>query len=388
MAAVVTADPYAAVQAHMPSFSSPPLVIAFGKAAVRMAQAAGDTLGGLDDPIIVTNPENAKDVTGAAVYAAAHPVPDAVGLQASRHVAQALRNAAPGRPILCLISGGGSSLLPAPTPPLTLHDTAQVNAALLASGADIRTMNLARQQLSDFKGGGLLTYAKGPVTSLILSDVIGDDISAIASGPTAPPLGTRADAKRIVMDLGLWDDMPQTVQTHLGSPQSKASGVAANNILIGSNAISLRAMARAMPDATCHSAPLEGNVTEAAAWVAGLPKGAHVFGGETTVVVTGTGKGGRNQDMALRVALLAEEQGWQGPWLYLQAGSDGRDGPTDAAGGMVDEDTLQKIRKAGIDPAAALANNDAYTALKAADALLVTGGTGTNVADFGVLIRG
>jgi len=387
-AAVNAADPYAAVQTHLPDFDTPPLVIAFGKAAVRMAAAAGDALGGLQDAVVVTNPENAQAVVGARVFAASHPVPDAVGLEASRQVAASLGRAAKGRPVLCLISGGGSALLPAPTPPITLQDKADVNAALLASGADIVTMNLVRQQLSDFKGGGLLRYAKGPVTSLILSDVIGDDIRAIASGPTAPPLGTRRDARDVLVRLGLWNTVPEAVRAHLQAPAPpQANSPAVDNIMIGSNAISLNAMAQALPDAVHHQTPLTGDVADAARWVAGLPKGAHVFGGETTVTLTGTGKGGRNQDMALRVALLAHKQGWDGPWLYLQAGSDGRDGPTDAAGGVVTETTLAQIRSKGVDPNAALQNNDAYTALNAGDALPSTRGPATNASVFGLLIR-
>ena len=130
-----------------------------------------------------------------------------------------------------------------------------------------------------------------------------------------------------------------------------------------------------------------GDVTDAALAVAKLALGTHLLGGETTVQLTGTGRGGRNQDLALRVALLAEAEGWTAPWTYLQAGTDGRDGPTDAAGGIVNDQTLDRIRAAGINPQEMLDNNDAYPALKAADALVMTGGTGTNVADLGVLIR-
>ncbi|MEM6307592.1 MAG: MOFRL family protein, partial [Pseudomonadota bacterium] len=195
-------------------------------------------------------------------------------------------------------------------------------------------------------------------------------------------------ALETLQDLGVWADIPANVQAYLQQAPRSVPAPNAKNILIGSNPISVSAMAKALPHATHHQTALEGNVTKAAPWIAGLPPGAHVFGGETTVTLTGTGKGGRNQDLALRVALLAEEQGWDGDWLYLQGGTDGRDGPTDAAGGVVHQGTLAAIRAACIDPAAALANNDAYTALKAADALLMTGGTGTNVADLGVLIRG
>ncbi|MEO0357643.1 MAG: DUF4147 domain-containing protein [Pseudomonadota bacterium] len=386
-AAVAAADPGSAVKRHMPTFDTAPLVISVGKAAVKMAVAARECLGALDGAIVVTNPENATEVAGATVFAAAHPVPDDVGVQAGQAVVAALAAAAPGRPVLCLISGGGSALLPAPTAPVTLADKASLNGLLLASGADIVTMNMIRQQVSNLKGGGILRHAQGPVTALILSDVIGDDLRAIASGPTVGPLGTRADAMAALRDMGVWADVPQSVADVLQNHPTQPVGPAAKNVLVGSNAISVAAMAQALAQATHHQTALEGNVADAVHWVADLAPGTHVFGGETTVTLTGTGTGGRNQDLALRVALAAERSGWSGPWLYLQAGTDGRDGPTDAAGGCVTQDTLSAIRQAGIDPQAALDNNDAYPALKAGGALLMTGGTGTNVADVGVLIR-
>ncbi len=386
-AGVAAADPGAAVTRHMPDFDRAPLVIAVGKAAVAMAQAASKMLGGLQGAVVVTNPENAQPVPGAMVFASAHPVPDAEGIKAGKAVMGALQNAGDGQPVLCLISGGGSALLPAPASGISLADKAALNEALLASGADIVTMNMVRQQVSELKGGGLLRHAKGRVTALILSDVIGDDLRAIASGPTVAPLGTRATARQALQDLGAWDGLPASVQEHLSNDAPAKDVPDTRNILVGSNGQSVAAMAAALPDATHHETALEGNVVDAAPWVAALGTGTHVFGGETTVTLTGTGKGGRNQDLGLRVALLAEAQGWTGPWLYLQAGTDGRDGPTDAAGAVVTEHTLAAMRQAGADPAALLANNDAYAALKAGDALLMTGGTGTNVADLGVLIR-
>ncbi|MGB1235983.1 MAG: glycerate kinase type-2 family protein [Planktomarina sp.] len=387
-AGVAAADPYDAVLQNMPNFERPPLVLAIGKAAIGMATAARDALGGLTDAIIVTNPENAGDLEGATIFAAAHPVPDHVGISAGQAVIAALNAAPLDQPVLCLISGGGSALLPAPKAPMTLADKATVNDLLLASGANIVTMNMIRQQLSDLKGGGLLRHAgPRPMTALILSDVVSDDLRAIASGPTVGPIGTCAQAVAELQSLNLWDGLPASAQQVLMQDTPKPELPDATNILIGSNDISVSAIVASLPIATHHTTPLEGNVTDAAAWVAALPKGTHVFGGETTVTLTGTGRGGRNQDLALRLALLAEQQGWDGPWLYLQGGTDGRDGPTDAAGGVVDQHTLKAIRAAGVDPQAALDNNDSYTALKAGDVLLITGGTGTNVADIGVLIR-
>ncbi len=387
-AGVSAADPYKAVVRFLPDFDQQPLVLSIGKAAVAMARGASDVLGGLHNAIVVTNPENAENVPGATVFAASHPVPDEIGISAGRAVISAIQSSSKSRPILCLISGGGSALLPAPAGDLGLSDKARVNELLLASGADIVTMNMIRQQLSDLKGGGILRYAEGRrVTSLVLSDVIGDDLRAIASGPTVAPIGTPETAKSALHDLGVWTELPTAVQNHLRMAKRTITDNEATNILIGSNSISLQAMADMMPNAEHHKTPLEGNVIDAAQWVAAQSSGRHVFGGETTVTLKGSGRGGRNQDLALRLALLAEANDWQGPWLYLQAGTDGRDGPTDAAGGVVTERTLSNIRAKGLDPQALLDNNDAYPALEAADALLLTGGTGTNVADLGVLIR-
>lgn len=387
-AAVQAADPFAATQAHLPKFARPPLVIAVGKAATHMADAAYAGLGEMSGCIIVTNPENAADRPWATTFAASHPVPDQIGLAAGQAVIDAIEAAAPDCPILCLISGGGSALLPAPVAGVTLAEKAALNAALLASGADIVTMNMIRQQVSRLKGGGLARIAGArPMTALILSDVIGDDLRAIASGPTAAPIGTASDAKAALQELKIWDQLPNSIQAHLGAERDLGEVPKVENILIGSNGISQRAAADAIETANMVNPALEGDVKDAALRVASLGAGVHVLGGETTVILTGTGKGGRNQDLALRVALLAEVQNWSAPWLYLQAGTDGRDGPTDAAGGVVDENTLLKIRAAGLDPQVMLNNNDAYHALKAGDALLITGGTGTNVADIGILIR-
>ena len=161
---------------------------------------------------------------------------------------------------------------------------------------------------------------------------------------------------------------------------------AAENRLIGSNAKSLAAMAASAPEANRHDAPLIGDVAAAAGRVLGCAPGLHLFGGETTVSLTGSGRGGRNQELALRVALGAAEAGWN-DWVFLSGGTDGRDGPTDAAGGLVDAASLDRMMRAGINPRQELANNNSYVALKASDDLLMTGATGTNVADLQVLIR-
>ncbi|MDG1744164.1 MAG: DUF4147 domain-containing protein [Planktomarina sp.] len=394
-AGVAAADPAEAVRRSLPEFDRPPTVIAVGKAAVSMARMARSLLGPVPALVVVTNPENAAraqelpPMPEERIFAAAHPIPDQIGLQAAQAVKAALIAASQaGRPVLCLISGGGSALLPAPVAGVSLQDKIAVNAQLLASGADIEVMNLIRQQLSELKGGGMLRYAApSPVTALILSDVIGDDLRAVASGPTVAPIGRKAQARDILQRLTLWHRLPETVRRVLQSADVPQDLPEARNLLIGSNGQSLAAMGAAYPTATLHPQPLIGDVTEAVRRIADMGRGAHVFGGETTVKLTGTGRGGRNQDLALRLALLAEAEGWKAPWLYLQAGTDGRDGPTDAAGGVVCETTLSEIRAAGLDPAGLLGNNDAYRALAAAGGLHITGATGTNVADLGILIR-
>ena len=289
--------------------------------------------------------------------------------------------------VLALISGGGSALAVAPTPGVTLQDKAALNEVLLASGLDIVAMNLIRQQVSRLKGGGLAAAAQpAPVTALILSDVIGDDLSAVASGPTTPPVGTAAEARQRAQSAGIWDALPPSVQAALSS-NAKAPGASATNILVGSNSQSVAAAAKALGDLRILPEPLTGDVTAAApALLNAARNGSFVTGGETTVRLTGSGMGGRNQDLALRFALGAEAQELRGDWVFLSGGTDGRDGPTDAAGAIVTPQTLAMIRAKGLDPAAHLENNDAYPALDAANALIKRPPSGTNVADIQIFL--
>jgi hydroxypyruvate reductase len=359
-------------------------MIAVGKAAVQMARAALDAFPGVPTRV-VTNYENAFDLPGAIVMAAGHPVPDENGAIAARAVLADL--AAVQGPVLALISGGGSALLPAPVEGVSLADKATLNAILLGAGLDITQMNLVRQQVSRIKGGGLLAAAAPhPLTALILSDVVGDNLSTIASGPTAAPLGTPAQAVAVLQKAGVWDDVPASVRDHLAKGTSAPDLPKHRNILVGSNALSVAAMAALRPDAKVLD-PVEGDVADAARVICdAAEQGVTIWGGETTVQLKGTGRGGRNQELAVRIALEAKVRGWT-DWCCLQGGSDGRDGPTDAAGGLVDQGTLGRIAAAGVDLDALLANNDSYAALELAGDLLITEATGTNVADLGVLIR-
>ncbi|MFC3571633.1 glycerate kinase type-2 family protein [Paracoccus simplex] len=401
-AAVRAADPALAVRRHFqshppaaPAAGGQTILIAIGKAAPAMLAEAMVHVPGPVTALAVTHYGNGREIPGARVLTASHPEPDEAGLQAGRDIIALLDRAGPQDRVIALISGGGSALVPAPLPPLTLADKQQVNRLLLASGLEIGQVNLIRQQLSDLKGGGFLRHAApAPVTALILSDVIGNDLGAIASGPTVAPLGTRREALELLAGRNLLEKLPAKVRELLESDAAPAALPKAENHLIGSNEISLDAMRAAVPEgwtARIVSDRLTGDVAEAAAYIAETAGArrpdrpeALIFGGETTVALRGTGKGGRNQELALRIALMG--RGWPGYWAFLSGGTDGRDGPTDAAGGIVDGSTAERIRAAGRDGAALLANNDSHAALQAAGDLLLTGATGTNVADVQVLL--
>lgn len=402
-AALRAADPAAAVrrhfEAHPPDAPGPggrTLAIAIGKAAPAMLAEALRHLPGPVTALAVTHHGNDRPVPGARVLAAGHPEPDEAGLRAGQEILALLTGAGARDRVYALISGGGSALAPAPRPPLTLADKQQVNRLLLASGLEIGQVNLVRQQLSELKGGGFLRQAApAPVRALILSDVIGNDLGAIASGPTTAPLGNRRDALDLLAGRGLLDRLPPAVVRLLREGADPGPVPLAENHLIGSNEEALAAICAAVPpgwDARIVSDRLVGDVAAAAARIAAAatraPPGPRVlvFGGETTVTLRGTGRGGRNQELALRLALRG--RGWGRPWVFLSGGTDGRDGPTEAAGGIVDGGTLARIEAAGRDAAALLADNDSHAALQAAGDLLLTGPTGTNVADVQILLRG
>ncbi|MFV2052925.1 glycerate kinase type-2 family protein [Aliiroseovarius sp. YM-037] len=401
-AAVQAADPATAVRRYFAEHSAPSpedsgvtYVIAIGKAAPAMLGEALDHIAGPVRALGVTHRENEHTVPGVEILRAGHPVPDQAGYNAAQRIIALLSEVAENDRVVALISGGGSALIPAPAGDLTLGDKMAVNRLLLESGLDINVMNLVRQQLSDLKGGGFLRYAApAPVTALILSDVIGDDLRAIASGPTVAPLGTSADAMKLLRDNGIWDHLPDRVRSYLSTKKDTAADTPAENTLIGSNRVSLAAAHSAATDWDARIADnhLTGDVQTAADKIvraavkeAAKKPTALIFGGETTVKIKGDGRGGRNQELALRVAQIADGL-LGGHWVFLSGGTDGRDGPTDAAGGVVDPGTLNRISMAGQDVKALLANNDSYAALKSAGDLLMTGATGTNVADVQILL--
>jgi glycerate 2-kinase len=428
-AGVAAADPYAAIQRclmvkddllHVRQVDGwrtgkwPKVhLIAFGKAACAMVSAAVESIGAhfpLGNALAVTNYENAQSLPGIRVIGAGHPLPDENGLRAAHECAEIAKNAEAGELVLVLVSGGGSALLPYPVEGVTLADKIRTTELLLASGATINEINCVRKHLSRLKGGGLAKLiAPADCHTLILSDVLGDDVSAIASGPTVPDATTFAEAARLLHTKGVWHAIPDSVRACLEQglqgqqPETPKAGDGCFEhsaySLIGSNRISLEAVVKAAQesgyqtlvynDRLCGEARDQAKALADTAGTITPPQKkqiAIVAGGETTVTLKGKGKGGRNQEMALAFALAAKGRGLLGNWVFLSGGTDGRDGPTDAAGGVVDSGTIARIESAGLEPQSLLDNNDSYPALRASQDLLVTGATGTNVADLQVLL--
>ncbi|WP_020482281.1 glycerate kinase type-2 family protein [Methylomonas sp. MK1] len=388
-------------------------LLAFGKAACAMADAAQASIPEAwlaGKGMVVTNYDNIDMVENCQVFGAGHPLPDAAGLHAAKTVASRLRDCKSGELVLVLISGGGSALLPYPVASINLAEKILTTQLLLVSGATINQINCVRKHLSQLKGGGLARLAApADLHALILSDVLDNDLSAIASGPSVPDDTTFADAVAVLESFGIWQQIPLSVQKHLQegvqglqieTPKSGDSIFQhSSHTLVGSNSTSVDAAASAAAALGYQTQIYSKQLCGEARFVAEqlvqhalslsvdiAQPTALIAGGETTVTLKGTGKGGRNQEMALAFALAAEKYGLNNGWTFLSGGTDGRDGPTDAAGGIVDNDSLQRMRDAALDPDAMLNDNNAYPALKAANDLLLSGATGTNVADLQILL--
>ena len=385
-------------------------VVAFGKAAITMTEGALECVPEdllIEAPVAVTSYENVIQHGKIQILGAGHPIPNADGLKAARKIAKTVRAAKADELILALISGGASALLPMPPPSITLEDKRNATQLLLTSGADIHEINTVRKHLSEFKGGGLACIAHpAALHALILSDVLDNDPGTIASGPTAGDLTTFSDAKGVFLRRGIWEQIPNSIQAHLDRgcdglidettlPEDEIFRDVSNTI-VGSNLISLDSICQSAKsagyDVQIVSKALTGearSVAEKFLMRASAPierPTAFVAGGETTVTVRGSGLGGRNQEMALTFAIDADSRFNNLSWVFLSGGTDGIDGPTDAAGGLVDPGTIARIHNAGYDPRLLLDNNDAYHALDHAGDLLVTGATGTNVADLQILL--
>ena len=385
-------------------------VVAFGKAAIPMTEGALECVPEdllIEAPVAVTSYENVIQHGKIQILGAGHPIPNADGLKAARKIAKTVRAAKADELILALISGGASALLPMPPPSITLEDKRNATQLLLTSGADIHEINTVRKHLSELKGGGLARLAyPAALQVLILSDVLDNDPGTIASGPTAGDLTTFSDAKGVFLRRGIWEQIPNSIQAHLDRgcdglidettlPEDEIFRDVSNTI-VGSNLISLDSICQSAKsagyDVQIVSKALTGearSVAEKFLMRASAPierPTAFVAGGETTVTVRGSGLGGRNQEMALTFAIDADSRFNNLSWVFLSGGTDGIDGPTDAAGGLVDPGTIARIHNAGYDPRLLLDNNDAYHALDHAGDLLVTGATGTNVADLQILL--
>ncbi|MBZ9765129.1 DUF4147 domain-containing protein [Mesorhizobium sp. CA8] len=375
------------------------ILIAFGKAACAMTSAALPLIGSkLHKAIAVTNAENAVAIGGVEVIVAGHPLPDQESLKAGCVVETLARSAGPGDLVLVLVSGGGSALLCAPAAGLSLAEKIALNDALIRSGADIREINTVRQYFSRLKGGRLAQLAsRADILALIVSDVPGDDVRLVASGPTASPYASAARALDVLSTYSVSSRFKEAlIPTDVCISETMCDRV--ENVVVVSNRISLeRLTAKALQcgiRVLKASDWLSGNVGNAARELHGLAlehachQGplAIVAGGEPTVEVSGTGKGGRNQELALRFALANEAKAIHRRWVFLSGGTDGRDGPTDAAGGIVDAGSISWMRDFGEDPDILLRNNDSYAALATSGDLLMTGATGTNVADLQILL--
>lgn len=391
-------------------------LMAVGKAAIPMAQAAVELLGEhLYQGIVITKYGHTRGMRlpeRVQVIEAGHPVPDQQGLAGAQAAAQMIASAGAKDHVLVLLSGGASALMPLPAEGVTLQDVQQLTELLLRSGATIQELNAVRKHIDQLKGGQLARLAApASLTSLLLSDVIGDRLDVIASGPTAPDPSTFADAWDVLARRDLLQATPPGVVERLRAgmrgeaPDTPKAGdpifTQVTHTLVGSNRQAALAAVQAARDrgydTLLLTTFLQGEARQVGLMLAGLAMGIRthgdplpppaclVLGGETTVKVRGPGKGGRNQELALAAALALEGI----PSVAVMSlATDGTDGPTDAAGGIVDGGTLQAIERAGFDPYHELENNNAYPVLEAAGALLKTGPTGTNVNDLlFVLVR-
>jgi glycerate 2-kinase len=402
-AAVRAADPSVVLKNHIPRRPKGRLiVIGFGKGSARMAQAFEQLCDAPLEGLVVTRYGSAVPCERISVLEAAHPVPDAAGLGATHALMTLLTSAGPDDLIVALISGGGSALLPAPAKGLTLQDEIDLNQALLASGAPISVMNKIRSQFSRVKAGGLASFAPHtPILNLVVSDVPGDDPAEVASGPTIPRKVPRAEVLALVQDWAI--DLPNSLTQWLEATPLAAVEQDANRIttkVVASARLSLTAAARAAKKVgipvVILSDRIEGEACEVAKVHAALvqeivardqpfPKPVVLLsGGETTVTVKGQGKGGRNSEFALSLALTAEGAAF----TALVADTDGIDGSADNAGAFADNTTAARLRAGGRDGRSYLTANDAYSAFKTLGDLFVTGPTGTNVNDFrAILVR-
>jgi hydroxypyruvate reductase len=379
-------------------------VLAAGKAAGAMAKAAQELLGErISGGLVVTKDGHDPGPEDFDTVFASHPEPDERSVEAARKVQELAESLGEEDLLLALISGGASALLADPAPPIELADLKELTGDLLRSGADIGEINTVRKHVSVLKGGGLARLAHpSPTVALLLSDVVGDDPSSIASGLTAPDTTTLEGTRRVLERYRI--EPTESISAHLRDAEETPAedapvfeGVV--NVICSGGRHAAEAAAEKAEELGYSplllTTTLTGDALGAASMYAAIVREvlasgnplpspcAIVTGGEATVTVRGDGEGGPNQEFAL--ALAVELDGVDN-WAAFSADTDGHDGSTGAAGGIVDGETAQEIRDGGVDPEEALSDNDSYPALRAGGALLVTGPTGTNVNDVRVAL--
>jgi glycerate 2-kinase len=409
-AALKAADPYQAVLRRLRIDPAPYrniFVIGAGKASAQMARAIERLLGTrISGGLISVKDGHGAKLRRIEIHECGHPLPDARGVASARRIAQIASQAGPDDLVICLISGGASALLPLPAPPITLAEKQKTTRLLLHCGASIHEINCVRKHISRIKGGQLARLAyPATLLTLILSDVIGDDLDVIGSGPTVPDRSTFADARAIFEKYRIWNKLPFPVRDRLSSAVEETPKPGdkifenTNNIIVGSNALAVNAAAIEARRLGFHTLVLstfiEGEAREVARVHVAIAKEIRatgrplktpacvISGGETTVTIRSSGLGGRNQEFALAAAL--DIAGLRDVAI-LSAGTDGTDGPTDAAGAIAYGTTLAHAEKLGLDAAAFLAHNDSYRFFETTGDLIKTGPTGTNVADVQVIL--
>ncbi len=395
-AALAAAMPDAAVRRaliHADFGAGRVVLISVGKAAWQMASAACDTLGGrISHGVVVTKYGHSKgDLPGISIYEAGHPVPDENSFKGTQTVIDAVTGLKKEDTVLFLLSGGGSALFEKPL--ITPDELTRLTRELLACGADITEMNTVRKRFSAVKGG---RFAKlclpARVVSIVLSDIIGDPLDMIASGPAYPDASTCEEAKEIVRRYGITlsprmrELLEQETPKSLSNVETYVTGSVRQLCLAAEDAAKqLGYRPQVLTASLCCTARDAGSMlAEIARYHQDAKESlAFIMGGETVVHLTGHGKGGRNQELALAAAPALS--GFADTAVF-SVGSDGTDGPTDAAGGYVDGETNARLKEKGLSVFDVLQENDAYHALSAVDGLIVTGPTGTNVNDFSVLL--
>jgi hydroxypyruvate reductase len=388
-------------------------LIGGGKASAPMAQALEEILGSrVSKGLLNVKYGFSADLSVTAITEAGHPVPDANGVAGTRKILDFLESAGERDLILSLISGGGSALTPQPAGSISLEEKQALTRALLACGASIDEINAVRKHISRSKGGQMARAAYPATTvNLMLSDVVGDKMDVIGSGPFVPDSSTYADVCRIFEKYAL-REIPAAIDRHIragleGSiPETPKPGEAVfdrvHNFVVGSNILALKAAeerAKALGYGTLIlSSSIEGETREVARVHAAIAKeiiatghpipapACIITGGETTVTIRGSGLGGRNQELCLAAA--ADLIGLPPRIVILSGGTDGNDGPTDAAGGIVDPSTGERGKRAGVEIADHLARNDSYRFLEKTGDLLITGPTRTNVMDVRLILVG